>query len=263
MTQQPLDTTSFTRITPGPAADQLARDVYATLLADLALLTAGDWHRPTDCTGWSVRDMVAHLVGAAQGHASMAVFVRQFAWGLRHRKSFDGSGLDAMNQRQIDSLRGQSDDTLLRLLTDLVPKAIAGRARRARLLGWAPISVDEAGSWYEGMPSRTTMAELCAVVLTRDVWAHRLDLARALGQAPSIDPEVDTRIVADIVTDWARRHGQPFTLTLTGEAGGSFHAGHGGQRLTMAALDFARLMAGRRPDSEIPDSPLWATKVLF
>ena len=263
MTQQPLETSALSRITPGPEADLLAGAAYAALLADLAKLTDDDWAQPTECAGWSVRDMVGHLVGAAQGHASMSVFVRQYGWGVRHRKAFGGSGLDAMNQRQIDTLRDDSHDTLLRLLGELAPKAVAGRARRARLLGWAPISLDAAGSWYEGMPTRTTMAELCAVVLTRDVWTHRLDVARAVGQAPSIDPQVDGRIVADIVADWALRHSQPFDLTLTGDAGGTFRVGKEGQTLTLGALDFARVMAGRRPDGEVPDSPLWVTKVLF
>jgi hypothetical protein len=31
----------------------------------------------------------------------------------------------------------------------------------------------------------------------------------------------------------------------------------------MDALDFARIMAGRRAEGEIPVSPLWGTKVLF
>lgn len=263
MTQQPLDTNPPRRITPGAEADQLALAAYAALLDDVATIAADEWHRPTDCTGWSVRDMVAHLVGAAQGHASLFIFVRQYAWGVRHRKDFGGSGLDAMNHGQITGLEGHSGESLLALLADLAPRAVAGRARRARLIGWAPISLDEAGSWYEGMPTRTTMAELCAVVLTRDVWAHRLDLARALGRTPSVDAEVDGRIVADIVGDWAARHGQPFDMHLTGDAGGSFRAGDTGQLLTLDALDFARLMAGRHPEGEIPDSALWATKVLF
>ena len=241
----------------------LARQAYAALLADLRGVSDDDWARPTDCVGWTVRDMTAHLVGAAQGHASLRVFFTQYVWGVRHRRSFGGSGLDAMNQRQIADQADQRSEALPQLLADLVPRAVAGRARRARLLGWAPISLDEAGSWYEGMPSRTTMGELCAVILTRDVWTHRLDLARALGTSPSIDPLVDGRIVADIVADWAARHGQPFTLVLTGTAGGTFSAGAGGQALTVDALDFARVLAGRRPDSVVPDSPLWATKVLF
>ena len=83
MTQQPLETSALSRITPGPEADLLAGAAYAALLAELAKLTDDDWARPTECAGWSVRDMVGHLVGAAQGHASMSVFVRQYGWGVR------------------------------------------------------------------------------------------------------------------------------------------------------------------------------------
>ena len=108
------------------------------------------------------------------------------------------------------------------------------------------------------------MGELCAVILTRDVWTHRLDLARAARQQSAIDPRVDGRIVADIVADWAAAPRQPFTLVLTGPAGGTFTPARGaGSSLSLDALDFARVMAGRRPDSAVPDSPLWATKVLF
>jgi uncharacterized protein (TIGR03083 family) len=263
MTRAPLDTVPADRITPGPEADRLARAAYAALLEDLARLSADDWRRPTECEGWTVRDMVAHLVGAAEGHASMPVFVRQYAWGMRHRAAFGGSGLDAMNERQIDDQRALSDEALLRRLRDLVPRAVAGRSRLARFLGRAPVGIDQAGSWYDGMPTRTTMAELCAVVLTRDVWAHRLDLCRAVRRTASLDPQVDGRIVADIAADWAARHGRPVTLSLTGDAGGVFRTGSGGPELTLDALDFARLMAGRRPEGDVPDSPLWAAKVLF
>jgi uncharacterized protein (TIGR03083 family) len=263
MTAPPLDIHSLHRITPGHDADRLAAAVYSALLTDLAKLTDADWRRPTDCSGWTVRDMVAHLVGAAQGHGSMPVFVSQYVWSLRHRKDFRGSAMDAMNQRQIDDQSDLSDPALAARLVALAPRAITGRSRRARWLGWAPISLDQAGSWYPGMPTRTTMGELCSVVLTRDVWAHRLDLARALGNAPTIDPQVDGPVVADIVADWATQHEQPFSLILTGDAGGRFRAGNTGPSLTLDALDFARMMAGRRPDGDVPDSPLWGTKVLF
>lgn len=263
MTQQPLGIGAMHRITPGPEADALAGQAYAALLTDLATVSDDDWIRPTDCAGWTVRDMTAHLVGAAQGHASMRVLLGQYLWGVRHRQSYGGSALDATNQRQIDGQAELRSQDLPAVLADVAPRAVAGRSRLARLLGRAPLSLDEAGSWYEGMPSRTTMGELCAVILTRDVWMHRLDLARALGRSPSLDPRVDGRIVADTVSDWAARHGEPFTLTLTGPAGGTFFADGGGPVLEVDALDFARVMAGRRPDSALPDSPLFATKILF
>jgi len=263
MTQQPLDTDSRRRIAPGPEADLLAAAAYAALITDIADLSDDDWRRATDCDGWTVRDVVAHLVGAAQGHESLPTFIRQYMWGRRHRQAFGGSSLDAMNQHQVDLQAQRSTDSLVHQLVELAPRAVAGRSRRARLLGWAPIGVEEAGSWYEGMPTKTTMGELCSVVLTRDVWAHRLDLARAVGKRPTIDADVDGRIVADIVTDWAARHDRPFNLTLTGEAGGTFRVGEADEPLTLDALDFARLMAGRRADGPVPDSPLWSTKVLF
>jgi uncharacterized protein (TIGR03083 family) len=253
----------FERLKPGPEADRLAAGTYAALLSDLADVSETDWQRPTDCEGWTVRDMVAHLVGAAAGHASLPTFMRQYTWGLRHRKAFAGSSLDAMNQRQIDDQRNCPSAALVDRLARLAPGAVKGRRRRARLLGWAPVNLEAAGSWYVGMPTKTSMAELCAVVLTRDVWAHRLDLARALGRTITVERNVDGRVVADIVADWANRHRQPFSLVLTGEMGGTFVSGTDGPSLTLEALDFGRLMAGRRPDGAIPDSPLWATKVLF
>ncbi len=45
-----------------PVAAALA-EVWASVAAACAGLDAGDWDRPTDCPGWSVRDQLAHLVG--------------------------------------------------------------------------------------------------------------------------------------------------------------------------------------------------------
>jgi len=80
---------------------------------------------------------------------------------------------------------------------------------------------------------------------TRDVWMHRMDIAGAVGVAPELTPEHDGRIVADIVAEWARRHGQPCTITLTGPAGGSFRAGDEGEEQTLDAVEFARIISGR------------------
>jgi hypothetical protein len=55
----------------------------------------------------------------------------------------------------------------------------------------------------------------------------------------------DGRIVADVVAEWARRHSQPFTLELTGPAGGTYTSEKGGERLVMDATEFCRVLAGR------------------
>jgi hypothetical protein len=55
----------------------------------------------------------------------------------------------------------------------------------------------------------------------------------------------DGVIVADIVAEWARRHGQPYRLELTGPAGGNWSSGIGGEEIVMDAVDFCRIVAGR------------------
>jgi hypothetical protein len=59
--------------------------------------------------------------------------------------------------------------------------------------------------------------------------------------------EHDGRLVGDIVVEWAAKHGQPYRLTLTGSAGGSWQRGIGDAALELDAVEFARTMAGRRP----------------
>jgi hypothetical protein len=88
---------------------------------------------------------------------------------------------------------------------------------------------------------------LVDTIFTRDTWMHRLDICRATGREMVLTPEHDGRLVADVVADWARRHGQPFTLTLDGPAGGRWHAGTGGETITLDALDFCWTLAGRAP----------------
>ena len=89
------------------------------------------------------------------------------------------------------------------------------------------------------------------MILTRDIWMHRVDLARATDTAPVHDPDHDGRIVAEIVAEWARRHGQPFDLTLTGAAGGHFLTGEGGATIAEDATEFCRMLSGRS-DREAP-----------
>jgi hypothetical protein len=48
-----------------------------------------------------------------------------------------------------------------------------------------------------------------------------------------------------VVRDWAPRHAQGFTLTLTGPAGGAFVAGDGNVVLDLDAIEFCRILSGR------------------
>ena len=59
----------------------------------------------------------------------------------------------------------------------------------------------------------------------------RLDIARAVGREAELTADHDGVLVADVVAEWAQRHGSPYRLHLTGPAGGSWAAGDDGPEL--------------------------------
>ena len=74
---------------------------------------------------------------------------------------------------------------------------------------------------------------------------HRVDISRATGKEMVLTADHDGRIIADVVADWARRHGRPFELGLTGAAGGDYRQGSAGEHLNMDAVEFCRTISGR------------------
>ena len=116
---------------------------------------------------------------------------------------------------------------------------------------------------FNGVSETWSVGYLTDVIFTRDPWMHRLDLTRATAQAPVLTADHDGVIVADAVREWARRHGRPYHLRLTGPAGGNWSSGAGGEEIVMDAADFCRVISGR-PASDIGQPVgLLATQVPF
>ncbi len=90
-----------------------------------------------------------------------------------------------------------------------------------------------------------TFGFLIDVILTRDPWLHRTDIAAATGRPMHLTADHDGLLVADVVAEWAERHGRPCSLTLTGPAGGSWSFGSGGPVLQLDAVEFCRVLSGR------------------
>src|SRR4029453_9666924 len=102
---------------PPLTSDQVAEVATAELQASLALLTGlddRDWARPTDCAGWTVHDLIAHMVGQYQGLASLWVHLRRHRRARRRYPAL--SRLDADNRQQIDDLGGHSGRELVAML---------------------------------------------------------------------------------------------------------------------------------------------------
>jgi hypothetical protein len=143
-------------------------------------------------------------------------------------------------------------NALRRALHAAAPRGLA--ARRAttaeqRATSYLPELPGE-GAW--------TVGYLFDVIHTRDPWIHRVDICRATGREMVTTAEHDGRLVAGVVADWAERHGQPFALTLTGPAGGSFLSGEAGDPAELDAIEFCRVLSGRAQGSG-----LLATRVAF
>jgi hypothetical protein len=61
----------------------------------------------------------------------------------------------------------------------------------------------------------------------------------------ALTPEHDGVLVADVVAEWAQRHGQRCSLTLTSPAGGTWTWGADGPAYELDAVRFCRILSGR------------------
>ena len=227
-------------------ATALASEEYRRLATLAAQLSPEEWTRSTDCPGWVVRDVLSHVAGAMAG-TSLREGARQRKLASQRAASTGRAFLDEMKQLQIDERADLANEDLASELRDRIEPAVS--ARVPALLRRVPIP---------GSGDRLTLGRLLDVVLTRDVWIHRIDVCRATAHQPHLTPGHDGRLVADVVREWAERHGESFTLRLTGPAGGTFVEASGGPELTLDPLEFCRALSGRSPGEG-----LLATQVVF
>jgi hypothetical protein len=149
--------------------------------------------------------------------------------------------IDALTALQVRQNAALTAARLMAKWRALAPRAARGRGRLGRFLRDRPLPEAQL---VDGEFERWTVGYLVDVIQTRDPFMHRLDICAATGLPATVTREHEGRIVDDIVLEWAGRHGEPYTLELTGPAGGAWGTG-GGERITLDALDFCRAVSGR------------------
>ena len=217
-------------------AAALQRVEYRRMIALLRSLPEAAWARRTDCPEWTVRDMVAHLLGGLEASASM----REQAHQMIQARRVDRPLVDALGVVQIRDRAECSDAELVDRLEAAVARGVRGRERTPAPLRAVPMRFE--------MPYGTDQVRfgyLIDTILLRDVWMHRVDISRAADVPLVLTTDHDGRIVADVVREWSRRHGRPFRLDLEGPAGGRFTEGHDGEEIRLDAVEFCRIVAGR------------------
>ena len=128
-----------------------AEEEYRRLGTLLADLSEDDWRRPTDCDEWDVRQMVAHLVGAAEAGASVREALRQMKLGRRLRPG--EPDVDGMNEVQVRERAERPPSSCVAHLPDAGARGVRAPPVPARRAARRPDPVRAAaGRQAAGLP---------------------------------------------------------------------------------------------------------------
>ena len=226
-------------------AMRLQANEMALTLASLRSLDDAAWSAATDCPDWDLRAMYQHVLGACEAGASLHENIHQLRKARAHRKQLGGPLEAALSAVQVRERMNLSPDQIVEQFADIAAKTVRGRQRTpAFVRKHAKLTVD--GPVYETWK----LGYLIDTIYLRDLWMHRVDMSRAINRPLSLSAEHDGRIVADVVAEWARRHGMRFVLELSGDAGGTFANDPdlpGAEHLSLDAVEFCRTLSGRAP----------------
>ncbi|MEU0133527.1 maleylpyruvate isomerase family mycothiol-dependent enzyme [Streptomyces sp. NPDC006296] len=264
-------TTSSARAIPrtfGARARLVNEAELRATLSTFRELSDPDWQRPTGCTGWTVRDMLAHTVGQYEELPRPWLAVSRVRRAARTHPYLGRR--DGHNAAQIDDRRAVPGRELIGALAHFAPQGLialrrvpAPVRRRLRLSLLYPEA--------KALPD-DSVDYLGNVLVVRDTWMHRVDLGDALGADLVLDGhdrEIIDQVVLDLALTWT---GPAVEIDLDGPAGGHRLLGIGTPAATLRAdaVDFARHVSGRptRGPLEVEGDPgaraaLTAARVMF
>jgi len=235
-------------------AMSLAAFEYDQFVALLRQLTVDDWSRPTECTLWDVKALVAHNLGNMEANASFPQMLHQLRVATKRSKATGNLMIDEMTALQVGERDHLTGSELVSRVEGIARKALKGRRKMpGPIRRWVRVAAP---------PPLVSMrlGYLVDNIYTRDVWMHRVDISRATGREMVLQPGHDGRVVSTIVCDWASQHGQSYDLVLEGPAGGAFRRGGDGEHYQLDAVEFCRIVSGRNDAAALG---LLGTKVLF
>jgi uncharacterized protein (TIGR03083 family) len=215
-------------------------------------INAHQWSLSTDCTRWDVRAIVVHLIAGAEAQASPVEFVRQALAGRKLMAEIGGIyPVDGMNEAGLRARTDLTTEELTDRWNRVAAEALRFRRRMPAPIRALPLLRLDRGLWKP-------LGYLYDIGFTRDVWMHRVDLSRAIGRTFDATAQHDGRIVADIIAEWGTTHADPFTLKLTGPAGGTYvrDSADPNDCLEMDAIDCCRILSGRGTPVGVLHHPL-------
>lgn len=203
-------------------------------------LAPDDWGKPTACSEWNVRDILAHQAGGYAGGTGYKEMIRQ----IKNKPKPGQLPEDALNEFQLWERADDSPAELIAELRRVGPVAAKKWAYQFRLVKLISIPHPVAG--------RLSLRHLMWVIHSRDTWMHRLDICRATGrdfeQTRQHDGRIAELVMLDVADILAKKfNGPALVFELTGLAGGTWKIGAGEPAATirMDVLEFNIFASGR------------------
>jgi uncharacterized protein (TIGR03083 family) len=142
----------------------------------VAPLPEGAWNRPTECPGWSVRDVVSHIIAMESELLGDPRPIHTLPRDLRHV-------VDEFSRHCEVPVDKRRCHTALEMTSELEYTVIR-RSRAMRDTRYTP--TDEV-RWPMGPYSRDVPYHQLLRTRVFDVWTHEQDIRRALGRAGDLD----------------------------------------------------------------------------
>jgi uncharacterized protein (TIGR03083 family) len=205
-----------------------------SFIATLAELDEAGWNTITRCAPWTIKDMVAHLIGWAEALTSFRELGVQSRRALGRVKEF-GNIVDAQNAVQVDDRSSLTGAEILERARDRLPAEVRARKRYGTGLRYVPFYMPYLGG-------KTNAGYLFNTIFLRDLLVHRLDIADALDTEPVLT-DAEERVAADMLKEWARRTGADAQVI----SGDDFYvAGAGINTITAPLHHVIDVLSGRR-----------------
>ena len=199
-------------------------------------LSEGDWELPTECPGWSVRDVLSHLIGVER-----MLLGDPAPSAPADRPPHVRNDMGAANEAWVAARRGLGGPEVLAEFRDVTAR------RLEQLGGFPPERFDEIGPTPVGQaPYREFMQ-----VRVMDCWVHEQDIRVATGRpghaaGPAAQISLD-RIASAMPFIVGKRAGVPDGRGVRFELSGS-----PGRRIDVAVRDGRAALR----DLETPDTTL-------
>lgn len=222
-------------------AQRLATTEYERVATLLAALTPEQWTAPTDCPGWDVRAVAGHLLGMMQMATSLPALMGQQLRSQRRAKAGGTSTIDALTALQVERNASLTTREVVEQVRRTAPRATRFKRRIARVVGSRTMpELQQVGDRHEAW----TFGYLFDIILTRDPFMHRIDISRAAETPWQATEDHEKVVVDDIVREWADRHGEPYTLQLSGPVSGRWERDDG-PLIDVDVVEFCRALSGR------------------